>query len=271
MSILIKKSKKIISLLLVILLNHNSYSYETSFEAGKPTLKNLLSAAILPVGKTMYIWGGGWNEEDDGAGKGATHIGLLPSWQFFQKEQDSNYDFKKYRYCIYNGLDCSGFVGWCLYNIFNTEDDQEGYVMSSRIMASEFAKRGYGKYIEKDEIIDYKPGDIMSGPGHVWICIGECSDGSVVFVHSSPPGVQINGTTTIDGNEDSMAIKLATRYMNKYYPEWSNKYPNFIRDESYLKNFSQMRWDISESGVLGDPDGYLQKDVTEILKDLFSE
>ena len=80
----------------------------------------------------------------------------------------------------------------------------------------------------------------MSGPGHVWICIGKCEDVSVVFVHSSPPGVQINGTTTPDGKEDSMAIKLATHYMTKYYQEWAEEYPKFSRNEDYLTKYSQI-------------------------------
>ena len=32
------------------------------------TLENLLKTALLPIGKTMYIYGGGWNEKDTGAG-----------------------------------------------------------------------------------------------------------------------------------------------------------------------------------------------------------
>ena len=32
------------------------------------TLENLLKTALLPIGNTMYIYGGGWNEEDTGAG-----------------------------------------------------------------------------------------------------------------------------------------------------------------------------------------------------------
>ena len=27
------------------------------------TLENLLKTALLPIGKTMYIYGGGWNEK----------------------------------------------------------------------------------------------------------------------------------------------------------------------------------------------------------------
>lgn len=266
------KSKSIISFLLLALLCYSpAFAYSSKPQPRVTTVKNLLSTALLPIGKTMYIWGGGWNKEDTGSGEGATHIGLLPNWEKFSSNQDAGYDFLNYKYNINEGLDCSGFVGWVLYNVFNTKSGNDGYVMKSTRMASEFSKRGFGKYNSKTEITNYKPGDIMSGPGHVWICIGQCEDGSVLFVHSSPPGVQINGTPTVDGDENSMAIKLATHYMKKYYPEWSKKYTYFSKDESYLTNFSQMRWTVDGSGVLTDPDYYFNKDVSEILKDLFDE
>jgi hypothetical protein len=53
----------------------------------------------------------------------------------------------------------------------------------------------------------------------VYIVIGQCDDGSVLLVHSSPAGVQINGTTTPSGENDSKAIILATKYMHEYYPK----------------------------------------------------
>ena len=258
--------------LLAVFINHNSaFACPLKPTPGLATIKNLLCTSLLPVGKTMYIWGGGWNEEDTASGKGSTHIGVLPGWENFSSKQDAGYNFLNYKYNINAGLDCSGFVGWAIYNVFNTQNEKDGYVMKSSIMANEFANRGFGKYKNKDEIIDYKPGDITSGPGHVLICIGQCEDGSVLFIHSSPPGVQINGTTTIDGNENSMAINLATHYMKKYYPEWPKKYPHFSRGNSYLTNFSQMRWSTDGSAALTDPDGYFDKSVSEILKNLFNE
>lgn len=272
MKIRMKKCVSIFMSLFFLLGGHMSaFAEPQKSQPGVKTVKNLLTTAILPIGKTMYIWGGGWNEEDTGSGEGSTHIGLMPEWEPFAKQQDANYDFHNFEYQINNGLDCSGFVGWTLYNVFNTENGKDGFVMSSTKMAREFANRGFGSFKDKSEVTDYKAGDIMSGPGHVWICIGQCEDGSVVFVHSSPPGVQINGTTTPDGNEDSMAIKLATRYMKKYYPEWASKYPKFSRNADYLTKYSQMRWTVDGTGVLTDPDGYFEKSVEEILADLFGE
>ena len=31
-----------------------------------------------------------------------------------------------------------------------------------------------------------QPGDIVSQPGHVWICLGRCPDDSILLIHSSP-------------------------------------------------------------------------------------
>lgn len=44
------------------------------------TLENLLKTALLPIGNTMYIYGGGWNEEDTGAGIEAMTIGVSHKW-----------------------------------------------------------------------------------------------------------------------------------------------------------------------------------------------
>ena len=34
----------------------------------RKTIANLLMTAIKPLGSTRYVWGGGWNEENTGAG-----------------------------------------------------------------------------------------------------------------------------------------------------------------------------------------------------------
>lgn len=246
----------------------NSDPYTTPVP-GLSTVKNLLTTSLFPVGRTMYIWGGGWNKEDTGAGDGAVCIGLRPEWKAFYDTQGADYDFKNHRYEILNGLDCSGFIGWLIYNVFNTEPNNQGYVMPSSKMAAEFSNRGFGTFKAKEDVVDHKVGDIMSGPGHVYMCICEFADGSVLFVHSSPPGVQVNGTTTKDGNEDSTAIKVATYIMQRFYPEWSQKFNTFSRGVNYLTDFSQMRWTTDGTGKLTDPDGYLDKEPYELLVDLF--
>lgn len=234
------------------------------------TLKHFLEIAMQPVGHTMYVWGGGWNEADTGAGIEAVTMGVSPQWDAFFQKQDSSYNYQNTRYQIHNGLDCSGFVGWSVYNLLNTESGNEGYVMASTKMAQNFADRGWGTYTPASKITKYTPGDIMSTSGHVYIVVGQCADGSVVLVHASPAGVQINGTVTPSGSTSSQAIALATQYMKTYFPEWYAKFPDCTRNANYLTNFNQMTWDISGNRLLTDPDGFAQKDAAQVLAALFS-
>lgn len=233
------------------------------------TIKNFLKLSLAPVGNTMYIWGGGWNKADDGAGKDALRIGLNPQWRAFAAKQGSSYDYKKYRYRWGNGLDCSGFVGWSVYNALHTTKGKEGegYVDKAKNLAKNYAQNGWGTFKKSSAVKDYKAGDIMSGSGHVYIVLGACSDGSIVLVHSSPAGVQICGTQTPAGQNNSQAIKLAEKYMKKYYPSWYRKFPKCSRDASYLQ-YAQFRWDIREGNVMEDTDKYTEKSAKTILKDL---
>lgn len=235
----------------------------------KFTLKKLLQTALKPVGSTMYVWGGGWNKADTGAGKTARTIGVSPKWKAFFKRQSSSYNYNTTKYQIENGLDCSGYIGWTVYNILNTKSGNEGYVMKASNMASNFAARGWGTYTYKTGVKDYRAGDIMSMPGHVWMVLGQCKDGSVVLLHSSPPGVQISGTVTRSGNKNSQAVALAKKYMKKYYPEWYKKYPDCSKGSSYLTQASRMRWDLSRKSIMSDPDGYRKMSAEQILRDLF--
>lgn len=108
--------------------------------------------------------------------------------------------------------------------------------------------------------------------GHVWIVVGQCKDGSVVLLHSSPAGVQLCGTTTLSGKKNSKAYKLAKKYMKKYYKTWYSRYPNVSRGKTYLSHYAQMRWRTSGEGVrLSDPDGYQNMSAEDVLADLFSQ
>lgn len=243
---------------------------------GVHTIKNFLLTALEPVGQVMYIYGGGWNEEDTGAGIEARSIGLAPQWRDFFEKQNSSYNYSNYNYKVDNsvihlGLDCSGFVGWALYNTINEVDGLDGLVDSSRKMANNFANLGWGTLTAKGNFSDYKAGDILGGAdvGHIWICIGQCDDGSVVFVHSSPPGVQISGTYTRDGRKNSQAIALASQYMQKYYPQWYSRYPDSSRDASYLRQYNRFRWEVGKK--LDDPEGIQNMSVENVLKELFGE
>ena len=235
--------------------------------AGTRTLANLVLTAKQPLGSTMYIWGGGWNEEDTAAGEEARSIGVSSRWAEFAKEQDGTYNYNNTKYQIHDGLDCSGYVGWVIYNVFETEDGKEGYVMSSTAMAKNFAERGWGEYTDAGQVSDWQAGDIMSMKGHVWMTLGMCEDGSVVLMHASPPGVILCGTALSDGSR-SQAISLAEQYMSTYYPEWYGKFPNCSRSNSYLTRSSSMRW---SRDVLADEEGLADKSAGEVLEWLFGE
>lgn len=234
------------------------------------TLKTLLLTGLEPVGSTMYVWGGGWNKADTGAGTEAKSIGVSSKWKTFFEKQTSSYNYNTTRYQIHNGLDCSGYIGWCIYNILNTTDGNAGYVMNASKMAKNFASRGWGTYRAASAVNNYRAGDIMSSSGHVWMVVGQCSDGSVVLLHSSPPGVRICGTPSSSGKTSSQAVKLATSYMKTYFPEWYKKYPSCSVSSSYLSGYSQMRWNISGNSIMTDPDGYRNMSADEILADLFA-
>lgn len=239
------------------------------------TVKTFLQTAIAPVGSTMYIWGGGWNKADTAAGKDAKRIGLNPQWRTFFNKQKKGYDYKRTKYQWGNGLDCSGYVGWTFYNILNKTPNKSGYVKKANKQASWFAGMGYGKLTKRNQVNNYRPGDIMSSActccGHVYIVIGQCKDGSVVLVHSSPTGVQINGTVTQEGNKNSEAVKLAKKYMKQYYGSWYKKYPKCDKGVSYLQHYEQMRWHVGEDCFMSDPHGYADMDAKTVLKDLFEK
>lgn len=237
----------------------------------RSTLKKLLLTGLQPMGTTLYVYGGGWNEADTGGNDQTTTIGVSPEWEAFFNTQNSSYDYRTTRYQNRKGLDCSGYVGWCIYNIYYKKSGKKSFVMLAQNMTRNFASRGWGTYYAPSAVTSHRAGDIMSlSSGHVYIVVGECSDGSVVLMHSSPPGVQLCGTPSASGKKNSQAVKLATRYMKKYFRTYYNRYPNCYRDSSYLTKYSQMRWDISGASVMSDPDGYSLMSADELLKDLFA-
>ena len=235
-------------------------------EPEQVSILDFLEIAAAPVGSTMYVWGGGWNEADTGAGIEAVTLGLSERWAAFAKEQDSGYNYKDHRYQIHDGLDCSGYVGWAVYNVMETENGGKGYVSSSTGMAQALADRGLGEYISREDMDRWLPGDIMSMKGHVWISLGMCGDGSVLLLHSSPPGVIFCGTALADGS-DSQAVKLAQTIMSPHYPDWYARYPDCSRPASYLEKSSAMRWN---TNVLADKEGIRQMSAEQVVNLLFS-
>ncbi len=245
------------------------------------TIRNLLRTALKPVGSTLYVWGGGWNYSkngyDDYSYYTAKTIGTASTWKAFYNRNGSGYNYQNTRWQQANGLDCSGYVGWVIYNTFNRTSGHAGFVRPAQKQASIFAGYGWGSYRSPGSYSDFKAGDVMSlASGHVYIVVGQCSDGSVVLLHASPPAVMISGTTTRGGSKNSQAIKLARQYMAKYYPGWFARYSSKIwRGTGYLTDYAQMRWytTSAEAGgtpIITDPDGYRNKSASKVLADLFA-
>lgn len=75
-------------------------------------MERLLRTSLLPVGQTMYIWGGGWNQDDAGAGIEAVTLGVSKRWAEYAAWQTEQYDFDQTRYQSHDGLGmCEIFVG----------------------------------------------------------------------------------------------------------------------------------------------------------------
>lgn len=264
----IRDRVKLLLVLLFLLMTLTALAnlkYESKTNTKTATIEVLLETALKPVGSTMYIWGGGWDGEDNRSGTTSTRLGLSSKWETFAKAQDESYDYDNHRYERENGLDCSGFVGWVLYNTFETENGKTGYVTISTDMAESLAERGWGTLIKNPR--EFLPGDIVSMEGHVWICMGTCEDGSVLLVHSSPPGVSICGTPTPRENEEidagSLAIESATEYMQKQHPKWQEKYPNRKVDLSYLQQVSVFRW---SNTIMSDANELQNLSAEEIMR-----
>lgn len=282
------------------------YTAPVSGTPGKRTLKNYLQTAMNPVGTALYVYGGSWDWQDVNSSNQALTIGLPQSWIDFFQQQDANYTYKNsadpahsyyphnsWNQYYYAGVDCSAYIGWTVYNVMHTEsttnDLSDGYVMSAVKMAKTFAEKGWGTWTR--DIKSFKPGDIFSMSGHVWTVLGVCDDGSIVFLHSTPSdskagqgggGVQLSALNpNSDDDKNCEAYKLVTKYMTKYYPEWSDRYDAVLRSyisyatpatgteykETWSGNFS---WNLDSSG-LTDPDGYADMSAAEILADLFGD
>ena len=250
-------------------------------EAGERTLRNFLSNALMPVGRTLYVYGGGWNWQDTGASEFCRSAALPDVWQRFFQSQTGRYNYKNpspaesyypfggWNEYYYAGLDCSGYVGWAVNRTLNAADGGEGYVCSASRQAAELAARGLGTV--RQSTADLRPGDIVSISGHVWICLGRCSDGSVVILHSTPSpsrtgekggGVQLGA---IGGSKDCEAYRLAEQYLSRYYPAWYERYaPSLKSPGSYLSANAVFSW-----SALSDPDGVKNMQAPEVLRLLF--
>ena len=118
-----------------------------------PTVKNMIANATLPIGKAVYVYGGAWNEADTAAGTEALSYGVSPQWESFYNSQTSSYNYKNTRYQIHNGLDCTGYVGWTMYQIFGKSYSNAGYVYQSKTMAKKYSEIFGGTYIDKSNCL----------------------------------------------------------------------------------------------------------------------
>ena len=279
---------------------------------GLKTLKNFISTAFQPLGTTLYVFGGGWDYQDIGTSFPGRSIGISKDWVKFFDEQTSNYTYKDserknetyypfngFNEYYYAGLDCSGFVGWSIYNTLNKESlAGPGFVMSATKIANNMDQLQYGKWIHKvkgwsEDNPDYKlwaneirVGDILSTGGHVMIVLSKCDDGSFIIIHSTPSnsktgypggGVQMSAVNPNDDlSNDCEAFYLCQEYTQKFYKKWSERYnvkmvsvtTAFDFDDKHPES-GLFHWNIN--GRITDPDNYSEKTAKEILRDLFSE
>lgn len=232
------------------------------------TLKNYLAGALQPVGRALYVWGGGWTD--------STRKGVSPTWVSWYNSQTSSYNYNNYRDLTtanrIKGLDCSGFVGWASYQVMHTKSGEGGgYTVVSGDIGSYYQNTlKWGRIVNQNYLSQTKwkmqPGDIGYDSGHTWIVLGQCSDKSAVIVHSTPQaGCQIAGTCTPDGDYDSQAVALAKTYMSRY--KGYTKYEYHPSCGNYIRRGNYLRW---YSSTLSDPDGYKNKTAAQILADLYS-
>ncbi|MGN0317016.1 MAG: hypothetical protein ACI4E1_03670 [Lachnospira sp.] len=285
-----------------------SYQPPVSGNPGERTLKNFFATAMMPVGTTLYIYGGGWNWQDDGSSIQTRTIGLSDEWRSFFYSQDENYTYRdkdgdsskkdaahsyypygEYNEYYYAGLDCSGYVGWIIYNVMNKENGHDGYVMSSTKMARTMAEYGWGEWTQtvakpvNYEGSEYLPGDVFSKKGHVWICLGTCDDGSILILHSTPSDSRTGQPgggpelSAIGESEDCDAYRLADKFMSQYFPDWYERYPVALKEyEEYTHTegeyMGKFSWNLTgENGGLTDPDGIRNKKPEEILEILVKD
>ena len=218
------------------------------------SVTNFLKTALVPAHRTMYIWGGGWRESGD-----LFRRGLNPKWEEFYRLQNAGYDFNEHRFEREHGLDCSGYVGWVMYNFLESDAD---YVTFAKNQAAMFTEMGLGEYLPKAKC--FEPGDIVSGNDHVYIAVKQCRDGSVILLHSSPPGVQLCAADNRGG--DSQAACLVKCYTEKYYPEWYKKFGFCSRGAVYMRDVSVFRWNKS---ITPDTDCLKKMSPERVLYKLF--
>lgn len=269
----------------------------------KPTIKEFLSHAIEPLGTTLYIFGGGWDYENEYGDKNSMTHGLAKSWKEFFDSQNEWFVYKNSKkkdtsYFPFNGkkthhdkgLDCTGYLGWLFYNTFEKEGSTKNYVYNTskwldtftydlKLGTKEIPKGNY-----KDIVKSLRPSDIVIIEGHAYIVLGVCDDDSIVIIHSAVSnsvtgayggGVQLSAININNSeNKNCKAYNLADYYMTNYYPEWHKRYPTVVKPTYKYLNFKdkENRFGIFHfdlKNVIKDPDNIVNMDAESVLKILF--
>ena len=284
------------------LTHYGTFTPVVSGTPGKHTLKNFLQTGLMPMGNVLYVYGGGWDWQDVGSSVQARSIGVSELWTDAYDREDADYSYRDdvhpsettypfgaWNQYYYLGLDCSAYVGWTLYNTLYDESlAYPGFVRPSRDIARSLAEdHGFGTYsYAETELI---PGDVVSTPGHVWICLGCCPDGSVVAMESnimtSYSGVVGGGVRFValspEGDDDVSceAYALVSDYTEEYYPQWAERYPDQVFALSDMMPYTYdncstgvFRWNLEDGqNGLTDPEGLANKDAEAILEELFRD
>ena len=221
--------------------------------AGTNTIRNLLRTALVPCGRTLYQWGGGHGPD--------TNLeGMPQQWvDFFESHSAADFE-PDYTYITYwNGVDCSGYSSWVL---ANTTGNRAGSAILAQSVAQAYTANKWTTMLGKENKT-FLPGDFVSVLyGHIWISLGQCSDGSTLLIHSAGNGIQLSGT-------GGKAMEMASYYMQKYFPYWPYRVSDYewlLDEDSYTA-----RWITNGTGLLTDPDGMQKMSAEQVMQVLLGD
>ena len=132
--------------------NSKGVMIDTTSPTGTKTIKNYLAGALQPVGKALYVWGGGWND--------STRKGISSTMTNFYNSQSSSYDYNNYR--AYQIMQSKSGIG-------------SGYTVVSGEVGSLYKSNGWGSILTQANLASRNwkvyPGDVGYDSGHTWIIL----------------------------------------------------------------------------------------------------